>query len=67
MTNFDDLKNRTGEFLKDVETEIGKITWPMRDDTIKSTIAVVFISGILTLFLFGVDSLFAKIVKAVLT
>ena len=66
MSIFNDLKDRSGVFLKDVEVEITKITWPFLNDTFKSTMAVVVISGILVLFLFGVDSLFSMIVKYVL-
>jgi preprotein translocase SecE subunit len=66
MININDIKDRTSEFLKDVEVEITKITWPFLNDTLKSTLAVVFISGILVFFLFGVDSLFSMIVKYVL-
>ena len=66
MIKFNDIKGRTSDFLKDVEVEITKITWPFLNDTLKSTLAVGFISGILVLFLFGVDSLFSIIVKYVL-
>jgi len=66
MSNINDLRERTTSFLKDVEVEITKITWPFLNDTFKSTMAVVFISAVLILFLFGVDSLFSMIVKYVL-
>ncbi|NIP38438.1 MAG: preprotein translocase subunit SecE [Candidatus Dadabacteria bacterium] len=66
MSNISDLKNRTSDFLKDVEIEMTKITWPFMNDTLKSTMAVVVISAILVAFLFGVDSLFSMIVKYVL-
>lgn len=66
MIKFNDIKGRTGDFLKDVEVEMTKITWPLLNDTLKSTLAVGFISGILVIFLFGVDSLFSMIVKYVL-
>ncbi|NIT14203.1 MAG: preprotein translocase subunit SecE [Candidatus Dadabacteria bacterium] len=67
MGNFNDIRERTTSFLKDVEVEITKITWPFLNDTFKSTLAVAFISGVLILFLFGVDSLFSMIVRYVLT
>jgi len=66
MSKIIDLKNRTTDFLKDVEVEITRITWPLLNDTFKSTMAVVFISGILMLFLFLIDSLFSMMVKYVL-
>lgn len=66
MIKFNDIKGRTTDFLKDVEVEMTKITWPFLNDTLKSTLAVGFISGILVLFLFGVDSFFSMIVKYVL-
>ena len=66
MIKFNDIKSRTTDLLKDVDVEMTKITWPFLNDTLKSTLAVGFISGILVLFLFGVDSLFSMIVKYVL-
>ncbi len=66
MVKFNDIKSRTTDFLKDVDVEMTKITWPFLNDTLKSTLAVGFISGILVIFLFGVDSLFSMIVKYVL-
>ncbi len=66
MIKFNDIKGRTGDFLKDVEVEMTKITWPFLNDTLKSTLAVGFISAVLVIFLFGVDSLFSMIVKYVL-
>jgi len=66
MIKFNDIKSRTTDFLKDVDVEMTKITWPFLNDTLKSTLAVGFISGILVIFLFGVDSLFSMIVKYIL-
>ncbi|TDI97694.1 MAG: preprotein translocase subunit SecE [Deltaproteobacteria bacterium] len=66
MIKFNDIKGRTTDFLKDVEVEMTKITWPFLNDTLKSTLAVGFISAVLVIFLFGVDSLFSMIVKYVL-
>ena len=66
MMKFNDIKGRTTDFLKDVEVEMTKITWSFLNDKLKSTLAVGFISAVLVIFLFGVDSLFSMIVKYVL-
>ncbi len=54
------------KFLKEVKSELKKVTWPSRKETLSSTylviIMVVFISGFIGL----VDYLLGWIVKAVL-
>ena len=55
-----------GEFLRQVRSESAKIVWPSRRETMMTGLMVVIMTTLLALFFFGVDSLFAFIVKSLL-
>ncbi len=42
-------------FLKEVREELGKVTWPSREQTIRYTILVVIVAVAVGLFLGGLD------------
>ncbi len=50
--------NRLISFLKESKIELKKVTWPTREETIRSTIVVVVISAAMALFLGGLDFAF---------
>jgi preprotein translocase subunit SecE len=56
---------RMGAYLRDVRGEMKKVTWPSKDDMIKTTIAVIVISLFFGIYLFGVDFIFARIFKQI--
>lgn len=45
-------------FLKEARIELKKVTWPTRQDTIRSTISVIIVSAAIALFLGILDFLF---------
>ncbi len=45
-------------FLKEARIELKKVTWPTRQDTIRSTISVIAVSAAVALFLGILDFLF---------
>ena len=47
-------------------SELGKVTWPSKDEVVGSTLVTVFVSLILGFFIFGVDLLLAQGVSALL-
>jgi len=49
--------------LKDVGSEIRKITWPTRKETIKYTLIVIGISVIVAMFLGGFDFIFVRLME----
>ena len=65
------LKDRTidmakpsiGEFVNQVKTETGKIVWPTGRETGQTTILVLIMMTLLSLFFLGVDSFFNMIVS----
>ena len=56
-----------GKFLREVRTESAKIVWPTRRETLMTGLMVVVMTSLLALFFFGVDTLFAAIVKGLLS
>lgn len=52
-------------FFSEVSTELKKVTWPSRQETIKLTTAVIVISLAVGLFVGGLDILFLQITTAV--
>ena len=55
-----------GEFLRQVRSETGKVAWPTRKETITTGIMVLIMTTLLGIFFFGVDNLFALLVRSLL-
>jgi preprotein translocase subunit SecE len=56
-----------GEFIRQVRSETGKVSWPTRRETITTAVMVVIMTAMLAVFFFGVDSAFGAIVKYLLS
>ena len=54
------------EFLQQVRTEVSKVTWPTRRETVITTIMVVIMSIIAAVFFLGVDWVLGTIVRFIL-
>ena len=59
-------KTNPGDFIRQVRTEIGKVVWPTRKETVQTAIMVLIMTVILAIFFLGVDAVFAAIVKGLL-
>lgn len=57
---------RIKEFLKEVRGEIKKITFPTREETISSSVVVVAVVIVVSVFLSLVDFGLTKIIKSVI-
>ena len=55
-----------GEFMRQVRAETAKVVWPTRRETVTTAIMVLFMTLLLAIFFFGVDSFFSAIVKFLL-
>ena len=66
MDKIRELSSETAQFAKDIENEAKRITWPSRPEAIKSTFAVLVMSGLFAAFFAGVDSVFAWIIRMIL-
>lgn len=52
-------------YLKDVQKEIKKVSWPSQDELIDYTIVVVVFTVILAVFIFAVDQLLSTVLQAI--
>jgi preprotein translocase subunit SecE len=55
-----------GEFIRQVRAETAKVVWPTRQETFRTTIMVLIMTGLLALFFLATDSVFSEIVKLLL-
>ena len=60
-------KASPGEFIRQVRAETAKVVWPTRRDTMITAIMVGIMTLVLGIFFFGLDQLFAAIVKFLLS
>lgn len=54
------------QFYRQVKQEVKKVTWPTRNEVIKTSIMVIIIVSIASTFFFFVDQILGWIVKLVL-
>ncbi len=60
-------KVSVGEFIRQVKLEgFTKVVWPTRQETFRTTIMVLIMTGLLAFFFLATDSLFSAIVKFLL-
>ena len=60
-------ENPIVHYLRDTRAEIGKVTWPTREEGLRLTWVVTVVTVIAAIVLFGVDSLFSLIITAIVT
>ncbi|MBM3256172.1 MAG: preprotein translocase subunit SecE [Candidatus Moranbacteria bacterium] len=53
--------NKVAAFLKESQTELRRVNWPSRDETIRYTWIVIVLSAFLTVVLGGLDYLFTYV------
>ncbi len=67
MEKFDKIKVDTTRYLSGVATELKRITWPERKDTVKSTLVVVVITAFFALFFMLADYVFSFLFGLILS
>ena len=55
------------KFLNEVKGELKKVTWPKRKEVLKLTLIVLFISGIIALYVGVLDLGFTKLLELIIT
>jgi preprotein translocase subunit SecE len=53
------------KFLKEVNAELRKVTWPTKDELIGSTIVVVVVSMVVAIFIGIVDRILSLLVQTI--
>ncbi|MEE4348661.1 MAG: preprotein translocase subunit SecE [Pacificimonas sp.] len=61
MANFN-----PGKYVREVRQEMTKVTWPTRQETITTTIMVLIMTLLLSVFFLGVDQVLGRLVQFVL-
>ena len=67
MEKFDRVKADTTKYLSGVATEMKRITWPERKDTVKSTFVVIIITAFFALFFMLADYVFSFLFGLILS
>jgi len=53
-------------FLKEVHAEMGKVSWPSRQEAIRLTLIVIGLSLVVAVYIGGLDFVFTKLIEIVL-
>ncbi|MFH0988622.1 MAG: preprotein translocase subunit SecE [bacterium] len=59
------MKEKIINFFNDVVKEMGKVTWPTREELAESTKVVIVVSLFIAFFAWGVDRIVGGILQAV--
>ncbi|HID39736.1 MAG TPA: preprotein translocase subunit SecE [Calditrichaeota bacterium] len=51
------------QFIKDVQTEMAKVSWPTRNELMNSTLIVIVVSLLFTVFIFVADLIISNFMK----
>ena len=54
------------KFVREVQIETKKVVWPERKETVQATLMVFVMVIVISLFLYGVDSLLSWLVQKVI-
>ena len=53
-------------FIKESKSELGKVVWPSRRETMRYTVIVAVVSVIVGVYIAGLDAIFAKLAETYL-
>lgn len=52
-------------YVSEVQQEVGKVSWPSREELYGSTLVVITLCAVLSVFIFGVDFLLNRLLELV--
>ncbi|MGB4253680.1 MAG: preprotein translocase subunit SecE [Minisyncoccales bacterium] len=64
--NISNFFKKIPKFFSEVRTEMKKVSWPTRQETIRNTVLVISVSIVTAIFLGGLDALFAWIINKII-
>ncbi|HPZ74302.1 MAG TPA: preprotein translocase subunit SecE [Candidatus Pacearchaeota archaeon] len=64
--NISNFFKKIPNFFSEVRTEMKKVSWPTRQETIRNTVLVISVSIVTAIFLGGLDALFAWIINKII-
>ena len=56
---------RIGKWLKDMKSELKKVQWPTRKQTINNTLIVIAVTLIAAVFIYGIDTVFGRLLQLI--
>jgi preprotein translocase subunit SecE len=56
---------KVSKYFSDVSQELSKVSWPSREELYGSVVVVVVLCAILSVFIFGVDTLLNRLLEVV--
>lgn len=60
------MKEKIITFFTDVVKEMKKVTWPKKDELRETTIVVLAVCGVITIFVYVVDTIISQAMRALL-
>jgi len=54
------------QFLKEVREELGRVTWPTKDEVIEATIGVILFCAVISVYFWILDSIFAQALRLII-
>ena len=57
--------SKPAEYVQDVMKEMRKVSWPKREELIANTAITLVASGLLALFIFGIDRIISAVLQLV--
>ena len=67
LTGFDRFMSKIRGFLRETVAELGRCTWPGRQELLESTVLVVVVIAVLACFVAGVDEVTRYVIRFVTT
>ncbi len=61
------MKDKVTKYVKETVQELKKVTWPSKDELVGSTIVTIFVTLVMSIFIFGVDQVFNRVISIVLS
>ncbi|MGI5840476.1 MAG: preprotein translocase subunit SecE [bacterium] len=67
MSRWTNFVDRTKRFLRELRSELRKVIWPTRKETVQYAIVVVATVFVISLFIWVVDSIFSSLLKLIIS
>lgn len=61
------MKEKIIRYFKETVVEMKKVTWPSKEELIGSTIVTVFVTVVVSIFIFAVDQGLSNLISIVLS
>ena len=55
---------KTREFIAGSKEELSKVSWPTKDEVSRFTMISILLTVIMSIFLWGIDMVFTKLIQA---